>query len=550
MRKQPIKNIKEVEKKIIWDDYHISPYDNINIENEVRNYKAGVDPVKTQIKGAGLLDESFLNANTGVHRLYEDDNLIRFWITSEQIDKVLNGTKFKYNPNTGTGEEIITNIPHLTGQTGLNQYGITTYEYLDKNDEVIYLNGVQKTGVECFGDSYYINPEGIILQEDTMANIENKEKEGIYDKYSLQEAFKKKYLGKTVKLTYPTIHNQHLKDKDYTVMDVVFNNVSWDEKYPMICCWLALNIENQRVNVISEMFTLKEECSSKGIEKIKSDEQSDKYGNEYIIELVEEGKLYLSTALRTLLNSDKVSFAINKDEGKFFICKDNEGFVVKNGIIESNVDYRELSYFFGQENKTFKVNHYPTKDITTPDYIFHEVGLGLKPIITPENKIEEKVIKKKPIIQGGQHDDRPIIERDFTDVQRNTIIKYQKQEVKCTDTELKFIKTTSEQERKRIFNEYNSQQEKPKLNFGNVVYKAPRMQSLLLEDSIEGGLAIPLRLTNKQYGELSLEDCVKYQKRIKEYYDKTGNDIPLLVSAKEIEIEQLELNEEESDVSL
>ena len=122
----------------------------------------------------------------------------------------------------------------------------------------------------------------------------------------------------------------------------------------------------------------------KGIVLVKRTiETVDEFGNDYILQLLppDQKYIYLSTALRTLLNvndGDYISFALDNENKLYYICKEidhNNGYLVQNGKIESNVEWRNIFNTFNLETTKiedgklkFHISHYVREQEELPDY--------------------------------------------------------------------------------------------------------------------------------------------------------------------------------------
>ena len=143
----------------------------------------------------------------------------------------------------------------------------------------------------------------------------------------------------------------------------------------------------------------------KSLEKrVKTVEEIDRYGNDYIIELFQEEEkiIYISSALRTLLgisNKEKVGFAIDKKAKKYYIYKEEDesiGHEVIDGKIENNVEWRNLYNTFNPETQhpskgklKFHISHYLQKNAEFPELTFYVINENWY-----EKKIEKAAVKK------------------------------------------------------------------------------------------------------------------------------------------------------------
>jgi hypothetical protein len=153
-----------------------------------------------------------------------------------------------------------------------------------------------------------------------------------------------------------------------------------------------LRVEGENLNIwmyISEIELIPEEAPIPHKEKQitflpKTIENVDEWGNSYIIHLLpnsDEKFIYLSTALRTLLNikdGEYISFAVDTENKLYYICKENDsnnGYKVEHGKIESNVEWRNLYNTFNNEKTKpndgkliLHVSHYEREQDEFPDY--------------------------------------------------------------------------------------------------------------------------------------------------------------------------------------
>lgn len=169
---------------------------------------------------------------------------------------------------------------------------------------------------------------------------------------------------------------------------------------------LELEVEKQEPIVHKEKTGIK--IAKRTIENV------DDFGNDYVIQLLvpDQKYIYLSSSLRTLLDineGDFVNFAVDPDSKLYYICKEsdtNNGYQVKEGKIDSNVEWRNLYNTFNLETtkidegkKKFHVSHYEREQEDVPDYHLFLINEGW---ISPEGKKKGKRDVKMEAADGSQ----------------------------------------------------------------------------------------------------------------------------------------------------
>jgi hypothetical protein len=133
-------------------------------------------------------------------------------------------------------------------------------------------------------------------------------------------------------------------------------------------------------NIQPKKPTLKKQTKSEQtIKKLpKKELKKDKYGSECILEIIDDNTVYLSEALRSVLNLGKNNIGFASDEDTYYLYVENdqeEGYKVDaKGIIEIPAYLLELKTSFGFDTNKLYVNPQAQTSSEEPGYNFFKIS--------------------------------------------------------------------------------------------------------------------------------------------------------------------------------
>jgi hypothetical protein len=135
-----------------------------------------------------------------------------------------------------------------------------------------------------------------------------------------------------------------------------------------------------KTNITPKKPTLKKQTKSEQtIKKLpKKELKKDKYGSECILEIIDDNTVYLSEALRSVLNLGKNNIGFASDEDTYYLYVENdqeEGYKVDaKGIIEIPAYLLELKTSFGFDTNKLYVNPQAQTSSDEPGYNFFKIS--------------------------------------------------------------------------------------------------------------------------------------------------------------------------------
>jgi hypothetical protein len=135
-----------------------------------------------------------------------------------------------------------------------------------------------------------------------------------------------------------------------------------------------------QTNSQSKKPTLKKQTKlEQTIKKLpKKELKKDKYGSECILEIIDDNIVYLSEALRSVLNLGKNNIGFASDEDTYYLYVENdqeEGYKVDaKGIIEIPAYLLELKISFGFDTNKLYVNPQAQTSSDEPGYNFFKIS--------------------------------------------------------------------------------------------------------------------------------------------------------------------------------
>ena len=123
----------------------------------------------------------------------------------------------------------------------------------------------------------------------------------------------------------------------------------------------------------------KQTKSEQTIKKLpKKELNKDKYGSECVLEIIDDNTVYLSEALRSVLNLGKNNVGFASDENTYYLYVENdqeEGYKVDaKGIIEIPAYLLELKTSFGFDTNKLYVNPQAQTSSDEPGYNFFKIS--------------------------------------------------------------------------------------------------------------------------------------------------------------------------------
>jgi hypothetical protein len=199
------------------------------------------------------------------------------------------------------------------------------------------------------------------------------------------------YKGAIVKL-----NEKDYGDKNYAVhwnsYDVITNRINFtdiesdDESFidnigvieSIVEYYSTSYLATQTYNTPKKPTLKKQTRISHPIKKLpKKELKKDKYGSECILEIIDDNTVYLSEALRSVLNLGKNNIGFASDEDTYYLYVENdqeEGYKVDaKGIIEIPAYLLELKTSFGFDTNKLYVNPQAQTSSDEPGYNFFKI---------------------------------------------------------------------------------------------------------------------------------------------------------------------------------
>jgi hypothetical protein len=175
------------------------------------------------------------------------------------------------------------------------------------------------------------------------------------------------YNSATNKIQFIDIENDETFSDDINVIESIVEH------------YVVSHLHTQ-TNIQPKKPTLKKQTKSEQtIKKLpKKELKKDKYGSECILEIIDDNTVYLSEALRSVLNLGKNNVGFASDEDAYYLYVENdqeEGYKVDaKGIIEIPAYLLELKTSFGFDTNKLYVNPQAQTSSDEPGYNFFKIS--------------------------------------------------------------------------------------------------------------------------------------------------------------------------------
>lgn len=404
-----------------WQTLNDDLYKPTNNEKEIlSSTKISLEDAKNKWQGIEIIDGDIMTDHEGkIYRVEDDLPGLKPTIKTEDSFKEFK-SKQKHSTKSTFPKKIWWNGQGTISNWYKNNYGNAAFEdlsmeawnriiqeqqnHLNKSQKRVHSAEIEQSLRTTLGDAVY---ESTFLNNENNVNIA----ENIRD--VVRQYCRNRYLNNIVKIvSNPTGKTPQFVGKLFKCIDVSVDWRGGDETHPLYLCELLIESSNKEYVfwIAANDVIIPEEIDVvfKTLKKLKKrEEKPDEYGNTYMLKLVEGEKIiYLSSALRTLLeieDNDAISFAIDEEKQELYICKDKDGYVVKEGFLESNVEWRTIFNTFNPEGEyengayEFEVSHYGITDVNSPDYIFFIVSGEWYNTKEPKKKSVKEVGWDEPV---------------------------------------------------------------------------------------------------------------------------------------------------------